>query len=146
MRHSLFAGALLLLASSLSLPLAIADGTVALGNNVLHSISVLTPLRPTNPAQAISIAVGLQGGDPSGEAAYLAAEDDRSSSLLGHPPSTGAWTRVSRLPRTCGRSTTSRRTTRAKASRWRSSVGAPPTTRSRTSACSRRNAACRPSR
>jgi len=83
MRHSLFAGALLLLASSLSIPLAIADGTVALGNNVLHSISVLTPLGPTNPAQAISIGVGLQGRDPSGEAAYLAAEYDRSSSLFG---------------------------------------------------------------
>ena len=83
MRQAMVAGVLLLLASSLSLPVAVADATVVLGNNVLHSITVLTSLGPSNPAQVMSIGVGLQGGNPSGEASYLAAEYDPSSSVYG---------------------------------------------------------------
>src|SRR5437879_7793610 len=81
MRQAIMAAVLLLVASSLALPVAVADGTVVLGNNVLHSISVLTPLGPTNPGRVIGIGVGLQGGNPSGEASYLAAEYDPSSPL-----------------------------------------------------------------
>jgi len=42
------AASLVVLAGLVALPVAVADSTVVLGNNVLHSIAVLTPLgRPT---------------------------------------------------------------------------------------------------
>src|SRR5712692_4924068 len=81
MRRALFAAALAALACLIALPIAIADTTVVLGNNVLHSITVLTPLGATNPARVIGIGVGLQGGNPSGEAAYLAGEYNPASPL-----------------------------------------------------------------
>ena len=58
-----------------------ADSTVVLGNNILRSISVLTPTGPTSGYQPINIGVGLAGGNPAAEAAYLAGEYDPSSPL-----------------------------------------------------------------
>jgi pseudomonalisin len=62
---------------------AAADPTAILVNNVLHSISVLTPTGPTDPARVIGIGVGLQGADPAGEASYIAGEYDPTSALYG---------------------------------------------------------------
>src|SRR5260370_26716742 len=81
MRRAISAAALSVLACLIALPVAVADSTVLLGNNVLHSISVLTPHGSTNPARVIGIGVGLQNGNPSGEAAYLAGEYDPASPL-----------------------------------------------------------------
>jgi len=55
--------------------------TVVLANNMLRSISVLTPLHPTDPARVIGIGVGLDGSNPAGLAAYIAGESDPSSPL-----------------------------------------------------------------
>ena len=81
MHRAMFAAALAALACLMALPLAVADSTVVLGNNLLRSIAVLTPLGPTNPAKVIGIGVGLQNGNPAGEAAYLASEYDPTSPL-----------------------------------------------------------------
>jgi pseudomonalisin len=81
MRRLIFALPLVALATLVVLRFAAADSTVVLGNNVLRSISVLTPTGPTDPARVISIGVGLQGGDPTGELSYLAGEYDPSSPL-----------------------------------------------------------------
>src|SRR5262245_1813341 len=79
MRRGLFAAAAL--ACVIALPIAMAGSTVVLGNNVLRTIGVLTPLGPTNPTRVIGLGIGLQGGNPSGEAAYLAGEYDPASPL-----------------------------------------------------------------
>src|SRR5438552_200757 len=82
MRRGLFAAAALAaLACVIALPIAMAGSTVVLGNNVLHSIGVLTPLGRTDPAKVIGLGIGLQGGNPSGEAAQLAGEYDPASPL-----------------------------------------------------------------
>src|SRR5712692_11516976 len=81
MHRAMLAAALVALACLIALPVAVADSTVVLGNNVLHSIAVLTPLGPTNPAKVIGLGIGLQNGNPSGEAAYLAGEYDPASPL-----------------------------------------------------------------
>src|SRR5713226_6271550 len=81
MHRAMSAAALVALACLIALPVAVADSTVVLGNNVLHSIAVLTPLGPTNPAKVIGLGIGLQNGNPSGEAAYLAGEYDPASPL-----------------------------------------------------------------
>ncbi|TME95389.1 MAG: hypothetical protein E6I52_22435 [Chloroflexi bacterium] len=60
-----------------------ADTNAVLVNNVLHSISVLTPLHSTDPNRMIGLGIGLQGGNPSGELAYIAGEYDPTSSLYG---------------------------------------------------------------
>ena len=48
-------------------------------NNVLRTISHLTPVGPTDPAKVIGIGVGLTGANPSGEAAFLQAVYDPAS-------------------------------------------------------------------
>src|SRR5205823_11739782 len=48
-----------------------------------HSITVLSPLHPTDPNRVIGLGIGLQGGNPSGELAYIAGEYDPTSSLYG---------------------------------------------------------------
>jgi subtilase family serine protease len=86
MRTSIAAVTIAVLCIALVLPMnqAAADSSTAvLVNNVLHSISVLTPTGPTDPARVIGVGIGLQGADPAGEAAYIAAEYDPSSPLYG---------------------------------------------------------------
>jgi subtilase family serine protease len=58
-----------------------AETKALLVNNVLHGISVLTPMHPTDPTRVIGLGVGLQSGNPSGEAAYIAGEYDPTSPL-----------------------------------------------------------------
>ena len=84
MRTSIAAVTIAILCTALVLPLheAAADSSTAvLVNNVLHTISVLTPTGATDPARVIGIGVGLQGGDPAGEAAYITGEYDPASPL-----------------------------------------------------------------
>lgn len=57
--------------------------TVVLTNNVLQGISTLTPVGDASPSAPIGIGIGLQGANPAGEEAYLAAEYDPSSALYG---------------------------------------------------------------
>ena len=84
MRNRLAAALAAVFVVLVSLPAgsAAADSsTVVLANNKLRSISVLTPQHPTNPATVIGIGVGLEGSNPAGLAAYIAAESDPSSPL-----------------------------------------------------------------
>jgi pseudomonalisin len=84
MRNRLTAALAAVFVVLVSLPAssAVADSTtVVLANNVLRSISVLTPQHPTDPAKAIGIGVGVEGSNPAGLAAYIAGQSDPSSPL-----------------------------------------------------------------
>lgn len=60
-----------------------ADTTAILANNVLRSINVLSPTRLTDPSTVIGLGIGLRGGDPAGEAAFIAAAYDPTSATYG---------------------------------------------------------------
>jgi len=60
------AASLVVLAGLVALPVAVADSTVVLGNNVLHSIAVLTPLGPTSPAKVIGGRPGASNANAFG--------------------------------------------------------------------------------
>lgn len=63
---------------------ALADtAMVVLTNNVLQGLSKLTPIGNTSPTAAIGVGIGLQGANPTAEAAYLAGEYDPTSPLYG---------------------------------------------------------------